>query len=86
MSRMKDTWADARGIFGSVPVNVAGSAVGGSFTLVPIPHANIVVGDYMLWKAGDGEVGIGYQPTGEMGVFKSEDFESYIKAFFGLNF
>lgn len=46
----------------------------------------VVVGDYMLWEMGDGEIGIGYRVTGEMGVFKVDDFEPYIKAFFGLNF
>jgi len=35
---------------------------------------------------GDGEIGITYRATGEMGVFKVDDFEPYIKAFFGLNF
>ena len=58
----------------------------GHMSKADTPAHVIVVGDYLLWKLGDGEIGIGYQPTGEMGIFKSEDFEAYIKAFFGLNF
>jgi hypothetical protein len=32
------------------------------------------------------EIGMGFRPTGEMGIFKTADFEPYLKAFFGLNF
>ena len=58
----------------------------GSHKIEDIPNHAVVVGDYMLWEMGDGDIGIGYRVTGEMGVFKVADFEPYIKAFFGLNF
>lgn len=47
----------------------------------------IMVGNYMIWDCNDSEsIGIAFMPTGEMGTFKAADFETYIKAFFGLNF
>jgi hypothetical protein len=48
----------------------------------------IMVGDYMIWESihEPAEIGIAYMPTGEMGTFKTAEFETYIKAFFGLNF
>jgi hypothetical protein len=47
----------------------------------------MVIGDYLLWPLDGGEeIGIGHRNTGEMGIFKSADFEPYLKAFFGLNF
>ncbi len=54
-------------------------------TLPHPPHV-IVIGDYQMWSLGSEEVGIGHLPTGEMGIFKTADFEPYLKAFFGLNF
>ena len=51
-----------------------------------IPPHVVVIGDYQLWTLGSEEVGIGFTPTGEMGIFKVADFEPYLKAFFGLNF
>lgn len=59
----------------------------GHMSKADTPAHVIVVGDYLLWKLeGNEDIGIGYRPTGEMGIFKSEDFEPYMKAFFGLNF
>jgi hypothetical protein len=47
----------------------------------------MVIGDYLLWPLDGGEeIGMGFRPTGEMGIFKTADFEPYLKAFFGLNF
>jgi hypothetical protein len=42
----------------------------------------------MIWESihEPAEIGIAYIPTGEMGTFKTAEFETYIKAFFGLNF
>lgn len=52
-----------------------------------LSNNTVVIGDYMLWEMEDkSEIGVGYRVTGEMGVFKVDDFEPYIKAFFGLNF
>jgi hypothetical protein len=45
-----------------------------------------VIGDYLLWTLDGEDIGIGFRPTGEMGIFKVADFEPYLKAFFGLNF
>ena len=50
------------------------------------PQHAMVIGDYLVWSLGTDEIGIGYHPTGEMGIFKIADFEPYLKAFFGLNF
>jgi hypothetical protein len=58
----------------------------GHMSKADTPLHVIVIGDYQLWTLGEGEVGIGFVPTGEMGIFKTADFEPYLKAFFGLNF
>lgn len=58
----------------------------GHMSKVDTPPFVTVIGDYQLWTLGEDEVGIGFRPTGEMGIFKVADFEPYLKAFFGLNF
>ena len=59
----------------------------GVYRIDDVPRHAMVIGDYLLWPLEGGEeVGIGFRPTGEMGIFKSADFEPYLKAFFGLNF
>lgn len=59
----------------------------GSYKIDDVPNHAMVIGDYLLWPLEGGEdIGIGYRPTGEMGIFKVADFEPYLKAFFGLNF
>ena len=44
------------------------------------------VGNYMIWDVDSDTLGITFMGTGEIGMFKKEDFEPYIAAFFGLNF
>jgi hypothetical protein len=46
----------------------------------------MAIGDYLLWPLNGDEFGMAYRFTGEMGIFKTADFEPYMKAFFGLNF
>jgi len=59
----------------------------GHMELNDIPKNTLVIGDYLLWTLDNPEeMGIGHRNTGEMGVFKTADFEPYLKAFFGLNF
>ena len=58
----------------------------GSHEMPNVLNHAVTVGDYTVWEMGDGEIGITYRATGEMGVFKVDDFEPYVKAFFGLNF
>jgi hypothetical protein len=59
----------------------------GQYKIEDVPRHAMVIGDYLLWKLDGGEeIGIGYRNTGEMGIFKTADFEPYIKGFFGLNF
>lgn len=59
----------------------------GQYKIDDVPRHAMVIGDYLLWPLDGGEeIGIGYRNTGEMGIFKTADFEPYLKAFFGLNF
>lgn len=59
----------------------------GQYKIDDVPNHAMVIGDYLLWTLDDkSEIGIGYRNTGEMGIFKTADFEPYLKAFFGLNF
>jgi hypothetical protein len=59
----------------------------GHYKVDDVPRHAMVIGDYLLWPLDGGEeIGMGYRPTGEMGIFKTADFEPYLKAFFGLNF
>ena len=59
----------------------------GHMARADVPSHTMVVGDYLLWPLeGNEEIGIGHRGTGEMGIFKTADFEPYLKAFFGLNF
>lgn len=44
------------------------------------------IGDYVLWDGDDGTFYILFEPTGEMGAFKKEDFVAHVSAFFGLHF
>ena len=59
----------------------------GQYKIDDVPNHAMVIGDYLLWPLDGGEeIGIGHRNTGEMGIFKTADFEPYIKGFFGLNF
>lgn len=59
----------------------------GHYKIDDVSNHAMTIGDYLLWPLDGGEdIGIGYRPTGEMGIFKVADFEPYLKAFFGLNF
>jgi hypothetical protein len=58
----------------------------GHYKIDDVPRHAMVIGDYLLWPLDGEEFGMGYRPTGEMGIFKVADFEPYLKAFFGLNF
>jgi len=58
----------------------------GHYKLEDVPNHAMVIGDYLLWPLDGEEIGMGFRPTGEMGIFKTADFEPYLKAFFGLNF
>lgn len=58
----------------------------GSYKIDDVPNHAMVIGDYLLWTLDGEDIGIGFRPTGEMGIFKVADFEPYLKAFFGLNF
>jgi hypothetical protein len=49
------------------------------------PPVSIRIGDYLLWDSG-GNFYIVFVPTGQMGTFKKEHFESHVPAFFGLHF
>lgn len=46
----------------------------------------IQIGDYALWDNDGDTFYILFEPTGEMGVFKKEEFASHVSAFFGLHF
>ena len=50
------------------------------------PPASIQIGDYALWDNDDDTFYILFEPTGEMGAFKKEEFASHVSAFFGLHF
>ena len=50
------------------------------------PPASIQIGDYALWDGDDGTFYILFEPTGEIGAFKKEEFVAHVKAFFGLHF
>ena len=50
------------------------------------PPASIRIGDYALWDGDDGTFYILFEPTGEIGAFKKEEFASHVSAFFGLHF
>lgn len=49
------------------------------------PPTSIQIGDYVLWDSGENFY-IVFVPTGQMGTFKKEHFESHVAAFFGLHF
>ena len=50
------------------------------------PPASIQIGDYALWDGDDGTFYILFEPTGEIGAFKKEEFVAHVAAFFGLHF
>ena len=50
------------------------------------PPASIQIGDYALWDGDDGTFYILFEPTGEIGAFKKEEFVAHVSAFFGLHF
>ena len=50
------------------------------------PPASIRIGDYALWDGDDLTIYILFEPTGEIGAFKKEEFASHVSAFFGLHF
>ena len=50
------------------------------------PSESIQIGDYALWDGNDGTFYILFEPTGEIGAFKKEEFASHVSAFFGLRF
>jgi hypothetical protein len=50
------------------------------------PPTSIRIGDYALWDNDDDTFYILFEPTGEMGAFKKEEFVAHVKAFFGLHF
>ena len=59
----------------------------GHYKVDDVPRHAMVIGDYLLWPLEGGEeIGMGFRPTGEMGIFKTADFEPHLRAFFGLNF
>lgn len=51
-----------------------------------ISGATIVVGDYGLSDMDSERLIIIHIPSGEAGVFAKADFETHIKAFYGMNF
>lgn len=51
-----------------------------------ISGATIVVGDYGLTDMDSERLIIIHIPSGEAGVFAKSDFETHIKAFYGMNF
>lgn len=51
----------------------------------PVKNPGIQVGEYTLFDSGDEHVGI-FHTSGEGGLFQKKEFETYIAAFFGLNF
>ena len=53
---------------------------------VPYPTAHIRIGDYLIGDLNDKKFTIFHEATGEGGVFNKEDFEAYVKSFYGLNF
>jgi hypothetical protein len=58
----------------------------GHYKIDDIPSHAMAIGDYLLWPLDGDEFGMVYRNTGEMGIFKTADFEPYMEAFFGLNF
>lgn len=50
------------------------------------PPVSIKIGDYVLWGNDDDTFYILFEPTGELGAFKKEDFVAHVAAFFGLHF
>jgi len=50
------------------------------------PPASIKIGDYVLWDNDDDMFYILFEPTGELGAFKKEEFAAHVSAFFGLHF
>jgi len=50
------------------------------------PPNSIRIGDYTLWEGDDLTFYILFEPTGEMGAFRKEEFAAHVKAFFGLHF
>jgi hypothetical protein len=50
------------------------------------PLKSIQIGDYVLWDNDDDTFYILFEPTGELGAFKKEEFVAHVAAFFGLHF
>lgn len=50
------------------------------------PPASIRMGDYALWDGDAGTFYILFEPTGQIGAFRKEHFQSHVAAFFGLHF
>jgi hypothetical protein len=50
------------------------------------PPASIRIGDYALWEGDDITLYILFEPTGQIGAFRKEHFQSHVAAFFGLHF
>lgn len=83
LHKLEEATGHAPRMFGEV---FADGQFRGHYTIEDVPRHAMVIGDYLLWPLEGGEFGMGYRPTGEMGIFKVADFEPYLKAFFGLNF
>jgi len=93
MSKMKELWKrqtrisdatdQAPRMFGEV---FADGQFRGHYVRDDMPDNVMRIGEYFVWDLPDGTIGLGYEPTGEMGIFNKADLEPYIKAFFGLNF
>jgi hypothetical protein len=83
LHKLEEATGHAPRMFGEV---FADGQFRGHYTVDDVPRHAMVIGDYLLWPLEGDEFGMGYRPTGEMGIFKTADFEPYLKAFFGLNF
>ena len=83
LHKLEEATGHAPRMFGEV---FADGQFRGNYMTDDVPKNAMVIGDYLLWSLEGGEFGMGYRPTGEMGIFKTADFEPYLKAFFGLNF
>ena len=83
LHKLEEATGHAPRMFGEV---FADGQFRGHYTVDDVPRHAMVIGEYLLWPLEGDEFGMGYRPTGEMGIFKTADFEPYLKAFFGLNF
>jgi hypothetical protein len=92
MGQMKATLTDDDGLKIETPQLLGEIFDDGSFrghTKNPEVYRPIKIGDYGIWDAedgGDNMIGVVHFPTGQMGLFKKEHFESYVSSFFGLLF